>query len=130
AQPTTGPCRVRTAVLGLPLRGGGVVRADLLQFPQTRDEDSPPVRLFDDAPATYYAAQSGWVSQANAAPTHEAGFLPEGGRTAYALAGDVDTLEVPFVWTGPDGTSIRRSYVLTRGSYAIEVRDTVRNQGS
>ena len=121
--------RVRTDVLDLVLRGGGVVRADLLAFPQTRDDDSPPVRLFDDGAASFYAAQSGWVSGASVAPTHEAAFAPEGGRTDYVLAGDADRVEVPFTWTGPDGVSIRRSYILARGSYAVEVVDVVTNRG-
>ncbi|NLA69206.1 MAG: membrane protein insertase YidC, partial [Gammaproteobacteria bacterium] len=126
--PDAGLVRVRTDVLDLTLRGGAVVRADLLRFPETRDEDSAPVRLFDDDPAALYAAQSGWVSATSAAPTHEAGFVPEGGGDRV-LAADADTIEVPFTWTGPDGVSIRRSYVLTRGSYAIEVLDTVVNRG-
>ncbi|MEN1956746.1 membrane protein insertase YidC [Luteimonas changyuni] len=129
APTSAGQVDVRTDVLDLTLAGGVVARADLLRFPQTRDEDSPPVRLFDNSPATFYAAQSGWVSQGSAAPTHEAGFVPESAGTRYVLGADADTLEVPFVWHGPDGVSIRRSYILTRGSYAIEVRDTVYNKG-
>ncbi|GGJ95518.1 membrane protein insertase YidC [Luteimonas terricola] len=125
---SAGLVRVRTDVLDLALRGGAVARADLLLFPQTRAEDSPPVRLFDDTPASFYAAQSGWVSASSVAPSHEAGFVPESPGTDYVLAADADTLEVPFVWHGPEGVSIRRSYVLTRGSYAIEVRDTVYNR--
>ncbi|MGY1457962.1 membrane protein insertase YidC [Luteimonas sp. A534] len=125
---TAGLVRVRTDVLDLALRGGAVARADLLLFPQTRDEGSPPVRLFDDAPGSFYAAQSGWVSATSAAPSHEAGFVPESPGTDYVLGAGADTLEVPFVWHGPDGVSIRRSYVFTRGSYAIEVLDTVYNK--
>lgn len=123
-----GLLQVRTDVLDLALRGGVVARVDLLRFPQTRDDGSAPVRLFDDAPARFFAAQSGWVSQGNAAPTHEAGFQPESAQQQYQLAAGSDTLEVPFVWHGPDGVSIRRVYVFTRGSYAIDVRDTVYNK--
>ena len=129
AAPAAGMVQVRTDVLELDLTGGAVVRADLLRFPQTRDEGSAPVRMFDNAPASFYAAQSGFVSAGSAAPTHEAGFVPESPGTAYVLADDADTLEVPFVWHGPEGVSIHRSYVFTRGSYAIEVRDTVYNKG-
>ncbi|WP_133000099.1 membrane protein insertase YidC [Luteimonas arsenica] len=128
AAPAAGLVQVRTDVLDLALRGGAVARADLVQFPQTRDEGSAPVRLFDDNPATFYAAQSGWVSQSSAAPSHESGFVPESAATQYVMPADADTLEVPFVWHGADGVSIRRSYVFTRGSYAIEVRDTVYNK--
>ncbi|MBD7987403.1 membrane protein insertase YidC [Luteimonas sp. Sa2BVA3] len=123
-----GLVHVRTDVLDLALRGGAVARADLLGFPQTRDEGSAPVRMFDDAPERFYAAQSGWVSSTSAAPSHESGFVPESPGTDYALAADADTLEVPFVWHGADGVSIRRSYVFTRGSYVVEVRDTIYNR--
>ena len=57
APTSAGQVEVRTDVLDLSLNGGVVARADLLRFPQTRDEDSPPVRLFDNSPGTFYAAQ-------------------------------------------------------------------------
>ena len=131
--PATSPAgttvRVRTDVLDLDLAGGAVTRADLLAYPQTRDEGSAPVRLFDSAPARFYAAQSGWVSQGHAAPTHEAGFVPEDAQPERRLATGEASLEVPFVWHGPDGVSIRRTYTFSRGSYVIDVRDTVHNTG-
>lgn len=119
-----------TDVLRVRLDGGSVTDAELLRFPQTRDAGSPPVKLFDSDPAHYYVAQSGWVSQAHAAPTHERGFVVEGGQQQYALATGDTKLVVPFVWQGPDGVNIRRTYTLTRGSYAIEVQDTVVNAGA
>ncbi len=128
AQPA-GAVTVTTDVLRLRLDGGAVTDAELLRFPQTRDEDSPPVKLFDSDPARYYAAQSGWVSQANTAPTHESGFVPDGVDGSVALATGESQVVVPFVWRGPDGVSIHRTYTFTRGSYAVEVRDTVRNAG-
>ncbi|NZA24992.1 membrane protein insertase YidC [Luteimonas sp. SJ-92] len=117
-------------VLQLTLRAGNVVDAELLGFPQTRDEGSPPVKLFDSDPARYYAAQSGWVSQASAAPTHENGFVPEGGERVHRVAAGADEVDVPFLWQGPDGVTIRRTFTVRRGSYAIDVRDTVVNAGS
>ena len=121
---------VQTDVLRLVLEGGNVVQADLLGYPQTRDDGAPPVRMFDTDPAHFYAAQSGWVSGNNAAPSHEGAFVPEGGITSYALADGETTLVVPFVWTGDDGVTIRRNVMLTRGDYAIEVRDEIVNAGS
>ena len=121
---------VQTDVLRLVLEGGNVVQADLLGYPQTRDDGAPPVRMFDTDPAHFYAAQSGWVSGNNAAPSHEGAFVPEGGITSYALADGETTLVVPFVWTGDDSVTIRRNVMLTRGDYAIEVRDEIVNAGS
>lgn len=121
---------VQTDVLRLVLEGGNVVQADLLGYPQTRDDGAPPVRMFDTDPAHFYAAQSGWVSGNNAAPSHEGAFVPEGGITSHTLADGETTLVVPFVWTGADGVTIRRNVMLTRGDYAIEVRDEIANAGS
>ncbi|WP_372017166.1 membrane protein insertase YidC [Pseudoxanthomonas sp. 10H] len=121
---------VRTDVLDLVLDGGSVLQADLPKFPQTRQPGSAPVRLFDTDPTHFYAAQAGWVSAGGAAPNHQAGFVPAGPERAFVLADGQEQVVVPFVWQGPDGVSIRRTYTLTRGSYAVEVRDEVTNQGN
>ncbi len=121
---------VRTDVLELVLDGGSVLQAELPKFPQTRLDGSAPVRLFDTDPAHFYAAQAGWVSATGPAPSHQSGFVPEGPNRDFVLADGEDQVVVPFIWHGPDGVSIRRSYTLSRGSYAVEVRDEVINQGS
>lgn len=121
---------VQTDVLRVVLDGGNVVQADLLAYPQTRDDGAPPVRMLDTDPQTFYAAQAGWVSGSNAAPSHEGAFVPEGDVASVTLADGETSVVVPFVWTGPDGVTIRRQFVLTRGDYAIEVRDEIANAGS
>src|SRR3546814_18239144 len=54
---------ITSDVLTLALDGGNVFDAQLLQYPQTREPDSPPVKLLDDDPAHYYIARSGWIGQ-------------------------------------------------------------------
>src|SRR3546814_1343698 len=49
---------ITSDVLTLSLDGGNVFDAQLLQYPQTREPDSPPVKLLDDDPAHYYIARS------------------------------------------------------------------------
>jgi YidC/Oxa1 family membrane protein insertase len=121
---------VTTDVLRLTLSGGSVVQADLLKFPQDRTANSAPVTLFTQDPAHYYVAESGWISPGGAAPTHEAGFVPEQGATDIVLADGRNDVSVPFVWNGPNGVTIRRTYTLKRGDYALTVRDDVVNAGS
>ena len=120
---------VTTDVLHLVLDGGSVLQADLLQFPQTRDPGSTPVRLFSQDPEHFYAAQSGWVSANGSAPNHQNGFVPAGAERQFALAQGQDSVAVPFVWQGADGVQIRRTYTFKRGAYAVEVNDEVVNQG-
>lgn len=131
AAATTGQAvTVTTASLRVVIDGGRVRSADLLRYARTTDADSPPVRLFDDAPARYFAAESGWVSNDSAAPSHQDGFVPERPQREYVLASGANSLAVPFVWRGPDGVSIRRTYTLSRYGFTIQVRDEVINAGS
>ena len=87
------------------------------------------MQLFDPAPASFFAAQSGWVSDAGA-PNHERGFVPVEAARAYTLGPGELELALPFEWTGANGVTIRRTYTIRRGQYAVDVRDEVRNAGS
>ncbi|MCH6485191.1 membrane protein insertase YidC [Pseudoxanthomonas sp. LH2527] len=120
---------VNTDVLRLVLDGGSVLEADLLHYPQSKTPGSGPVRLFSQEPQHFYAAESGWVSSGSKAPDHHA-FVPEKGTAAVALATGADSVSVPFIWQGPDGVTIRRTYTFKRASYEIEVRDQVINAGA
>ncbi|MGO1073541.1 membrane protein insertase YidC [Lysobacter sp. CA199] len=128
--PVTGadtPVVVTTDVFKVILRGGEVSEADLLRYPITSEPDSPPMRLLAHDSTLFFVAQSGWVSQGNAAPTHESGFRYAGYSRELNIAKDAGEIAVPFVWTGPNGVSITRTYTFRRGDYAIKVRDEVSN---
>ena len=120
---------VNTDVLRLVLDGGSVLQADLLHYPQSKAPGSGPVRLFSEDPQHFYTAESGWVSTGSKAPDHHA-FVPENGAGEVSLAKGSDSVSVPFVWRGPEGVSIRRTYTFKRASYEIEVRDQVVNAGT
>lgn len=119
---------VTTDVLKVTMDGGTLHIADLLKYPSTADEKSAPVRLLDQAAGSYFEVSSGWIDQRN--PSQQAVFVPESGRTAYALPQGERTLEVPFVWKGANGVTIRRIYTFQRGQYAVRVRDEVTNAGA
>jgi YidC/Oxa1 family membrane protein insertase len=127
---TSPPITVTTDVLRVRMDGGAVRSAELLRYPQTTAPNSPRVQLFGDDPAQLFEAQSGWVSRTGPAPSHEGGFVPAEPARSYALADGAQRVDVPFVWTGPNGVTIRRTYTFQRGDYAIGVRDEVVNHGS
>jgi YidC/Oxa1 family membrane protein insertase len=120
---------VSTDVLRLVVDGGSVLQADLLHYPQSKAPGSGPVRLMSEDPQHFYVAESGWVSGQSKAPDHHA-FVPENGAGDVALAQGADSVRVPFLWQGPDGVSIRRTYTFKRASYEVEVRDEVVNAGA
>ncbi|MEO6365033.1 MAG: membrane protein insertase YidC [Luteimonas sp.] len=121
---------VTTDVLRLVIDGGAIRSAELLRYPQTTGPNSAPVKLLDDSAAQFFAAQSGWVSQTGEAPNHETGFVPELPARDYALPRGGHAVDVPFVWHGPGGVTIRRMYSLKRNEYAVTVRDEVINAGA
>jgi YidC/Oxa1 family membrane protein insertase len=121
---------VATDVLRVTLDGGNVRSAELLKYPVEAKQAAGNVTLFDSAPAKLFQAQSGWTSSTNQAPNHVSGFVPEGKARDVALPDGAQAISVPFVWTGADGVTIRRTYTFKRGGYAIDVRDEVINQSS
>ncbi|SDR13512.1 membrane protein insertase YidC [Pseudoxanthomonas sp. CF125] len=133
ATATAAPARqsvvVSSDLLRLTIDGGNVLEAVLLKYPQSKAAGSPPVVLFTQDPAHYYTAQSGWTSSKNPAPNHLSGFVPENGAGAVNLAPGAASVSVPFVWNGPSGVVIRRTYTLKRDNYAVDVRDEVVNNG-
>jgi YidC/Oxa1 family membrane protein insertase len=121
---------VTTDVLKLVLDGRSVLDADLLQFPQTKAAGSPPVQLLTEDKAHPYTATAGWASQSGSPVPGAAGFQPAGNATEVVLADGQNQVQVPFVWNGPNGVSIHRTYTFTRGEYAVSVKDEVSNAGS
>ena len=116
-------------------RGASVVGAELLMYGQTDDRGSPPVKLLDADPAHYFVAESGLLSQGGAAPNHEALYQLDtaaGGAAAreFVLPRGANLIEVPLVWSDPSGISVRKTYVLTRGSYVVTVKEEIRNGSS
>ena len=55
---------------------------------------------------------------------------PRAASTDYTLADGASSVDVPFVWTGANGVTIRRTYTFSRGDYVVKVRDEVVNAGS
>lgn len=121
---------VTTDVLKVVLDGRSVLDADLLQFPQTKAAGSPPVQLLTEDKAHPYSATAGWASQSGSPVPGAGGFQPVAGATAVALADGQNEVQVPFVWNGPNGVTINRTYTFTRGEYAVSVKDEVVNAGA
>ena len=127
APPPAALIDVQTDLLRVAIdtRGGALVQADLLAYPQDPSDKTRPVRLLDDTNAAYFVAQSGLVSASGAAPDHRAAFSAE--KTSYSLASGMDTLEVPLTWQDAGGLRVRKVYIFKRGSYLIETREEVSN---
>ena len=121
---------VRTDVLDLEIntRGGTLVRADLLAYPLVKGGATRVQLENDDSPETLYELESGLVGPGSASyPTHLAAF--ESARSDYRM-GRAAELRVPLSWTGADGVTVTKTYVLRRGDYRIGLDYEVHNGGS
>ncbi|MEO7755846.1 MAG: membrane protein insertase YidC, partial [Dokdonella sp.] len=130
APPSVDRIVVNTDVLRVEIdpRGGNVVAADLLAYPQQPKDFAHPVRLLDASDATFFVAQSGLISvqgSAVVAPDHQAMYRAE--KNAYSLAA-AESVEVPLSWTDPNGLSVRKVFLFKRGSYVIEQREEIENK--
>ena len=118
--------RLRNDVLDLQLDGTQVVRAELSAYRQTREAGSPPVVLFNMDPAEAFTASSSWRgANGQAIPLQ-----PEGATRDHVLADGAAQVEAVFSGRLADGVTLRRTYRLARGSYALRVHDEVFNAGS
>ena len=123
--------RVLTDVLDLAisLQGGSLVRADLPTYPRDRKKDSPPVRLLSTADPDYHVVRSGLrAAGGGAEPTHLATFTST--AQEFRLADGQNELRVPLSWSNGQGVTVTKTFVLRRGSYAIDLEYAVQNAGA
>ncbi len=126
---------INTDVLHLRVdtRGGSVVHADLLAYPNApsthKVPNPPPTVLLANDDTHYFVAQSGLVSSSDTAPqdqpNHQALF--QSAQTAYTLADGQNELNVDLTWQDAAGLKVTKTYSFKRGSYVIGVSQRIDN---
>ncbi|MGA8203907.1 MAG: membrane protein insertase YidC [Woeseiaceae bacterium] len=104
----------------ISLTGGTLVRAALPGYPVAKDQPDVPVVLLDPGTENFGQIRTGL----RPAPGHDATFTAS--RTSFAM-GDDDVLVVPLTWTDGQGLSVEKRFRFKRGSYTIEVEQTLHN---
>ena len=128
---------VKTDVLDLTVdtRGGSLVHADLLAYPQKapthKAPTSPPTALLASDEQNYFVAQNGLVSSSDATaqdqPTHQAVFHAD--QSSYVLADGQKAMDVVLTWQNAAGLKVTKTYTFKRGSYVIGLSQRVDNGG-
>jgi YidC/Oxa1 family membrane protein insertase len=125
AQATT--IRVRTDVLDLEIsqQGGTLQRATLLRYPLAKDRPDQLVELLSPEAANLGLLQTGLRSAGEGAePNHLAMFAASAAN--FELR-DQSELVVPLVWSDGQGVTVQKELRFTRGSYRIDVTQTLVN---
>ena len=117
---------VRTDVLELQIstRGGTFVRATLLDYPIHKDEPDKLVQLLSPERSNLGLIRTGLRSATGASADQDTLFSSP--RSEYVL-GDAEELAVPLTWTDESGVTVEKTFHFTRGSYAIDVEQTLIN---
>ncbi|CAI8794989.1 membrane protein insertase YidC [Methylococcus capsulatus] len=121
--------RVHTDVLSLEIdtRGGDLRQLDLLNYPVSKEQPDRPVRLLTDQ-GDIFVAQSGFIGAAQQVPNHHSLWQAEAGE--YRLQDGQDILRVPLTWTDGQGVTVTKTYILRRGSYLIDMEQTIDNRSN
>jgi YidC/Oxa1 family membrane protein insertase len=126
------PLHVTTDVLdvAINLKGGELDQAELLEYPLRKETPHIPVRLLSrDPPADLYLLQTGLKGGAGeTAPTHLATWTSA--EKSFALLAGAKELRVPLTWTDGQGLTVTKTFVFTRGLYAIDLIYDVQNAGA
>jgi len=121
--------RVTTDVLDLEIstRGGTLVRATMLRYPVHKDQPDNLVQLLSPEHDNFGLIRTGLRGAGGDAGGSGAVFTAP--QQAYTL-GDADEIVVPLRWTDASGLAVDKRLVLRRGSYAIDVQQTLTNNSS
>ena len=130
ATPTAQRIDVETDVLKLQFstEGGSLVRAELLKHKDIHHAGSN-VLLMDDSKERVYLAQSGLIGAASSAgwPTHKTPMVFSGSKM---LKESENELQLRFESGLVGDVKLVKTYILKRGSYAIEVKHDIVNASS
>jgi YidC/Oxa1 family membrane protein insertase len=119
--------------LSVDTRGGSVVHADLLAYPNAprthKAPNPPPTVLLTSDEANYFVAQNGLVSSSDPAPQDQPNHLAlfQSAQTSYKLADGQNELNVELTWQDAAGLKVTKTYSFRRGSYVIGVSQRIDN---
>jgi YidC/Oxa1 family membrane protein insertase len=122
-----GTIRVQTDVLEIEIseQGATLQRALLRKYPVHKDRPNDLVELLSPEASNYGSLQTGLRSAGNGAePNHLAIFTAPANH--FEL-GNNEELVVPLTWSDGQGVTVEKTLRFTRGSYRIDVTQTLIN---
>lgn len=122
--------QVSTDVLHVSIdtRGGDIINAQLLDYPESLGSKTP-ITLFNDDPKTKYIAESGLLSKSGP-DTTESQALYTVPQTSYALSPNQQSMAVKLTWDNGQGLSVIKTYTFNRHSYEINVGYEIVNKSA
>jgi len=91
------------------------------------EKNTSPVRLFNAQADKLFVAQSGFIAGSGSAEAanHHSIFTTQ--KDSYTLDAGQESLSVPMTWTDNNGLQVTKTFTFKRGSYEIDLAQTVKN---
>lgn len=112
----------------ISLRGGEIRRLELSQYPISKSTPDSPLPLLNDRDGQFFIFQSGLAGTSRPISSGDTSF--SAAQSEYRLADGANQIEVALEHVGSDGVSVRKVYRFTRGSYRIDLEQSVNNTGA
>lgn len=130
--PAAGGARihVQTDVLDIDisLTGGELRRAELVGYPVAKDQPNKNFALLSDKEHNWFVLQSGLATPQQPLSSPQTIFTSA--QNSYSMAADAKTLDVVLDHVAADGSALRKIYRFKRGSYDVELIQSVKNAGT
>jgi YidC/Oxa1 family membrane protein insertase len=107
--------------------GAELRHVELSAYPKEKKNPEQKLALLDDRDGRLFTLQSGLALLAGDKQLANSQTPFTTAQTEYALAEGSDTLEVPFEYVDANGYTLRKIYTFTRGSYQIQLKQTLIN---
>jgi YidC/Oxa1 family membrane protein insertase len=114
-----------TLDMNISAAGGTLTRAILTNYPVAKDRPDEKINLLSAEQDTLAVIQSGLLSRGGVADAKHLEVF-ETSKKNFDL-GNSDELVVPLSWTNEAGITFTKTYRFTRGSYIVELQQTVSN---
>ena len=132
AAPAASGARIRVqtdvVIADISLAGGELRRVELVGYPVAKDQPNNNFALLNDQGQNFFVIQSGLATPQSPLSGPQTEFTSA--KASYQLAEGADTLDVPLDFVAADGSALRKTYRFKRGSYDIELVQSVKNAGS
>jgi YidC/Oxa1 family membrane protein insertase len=112
----------------IALAGGDLRRAELIGYPVSKAQPDVDLALLDDRAPHFFVLQSGLASAEKPLVSQATLFTAPASR--FALAEGSNTLDVPLTATDASGQRVTKLWRFTRGSYRVQLVQTVQNDAA
>ncbi|MCU4675809.1 membrane protein insertase YidC [Catenovulum sp. 2E275] len=127
--PANSSIEVTTDVLKtkINLLGGDVIDLKLLDYAKEKDSEEP-YTLLSESGAQLFHAQSGLTGTDGPDASSSGRPLYKAAQTNYTMTGD--TLSVPLTYLSPNGLTVTKTFVFTKGEHIVKINFDIQNNSN